>query len=263
MNKDEVEKEIQQKIVQEVDRKIRSTIYSRLETTITPGVYRTYEELESMFSRVFENIWAYSKLKTTEKRELYKAEHEIFIIGLASDEEKTSLGTVEPKRFENHISIVLTHTDDGTPKMILSEVAKLQHGIKKPNGERLLTDEVKAYRIQSDSEGEKNQFLFFSWIDMRRLDRDPEYRSEVIDVISNPQTILFARRHLGGYIGEIGISQDNSNGESVRSFRLKHDLTRVALCRKYREQFREKKTVKSKKAIPNAQGKEDPEDPQQ
>lgn len=234
--KDSQKKEDPQAIKTET---IQRRVFATLNAQVPKNTYRDIEGTLKMFEFVQNKMWAYSKLKTAARREEYEKELGILRIQEEAEDKAPFSGRVERKKRKEPISFILQSAENGKQQVILSEVGKLDWGdIPSKDGKVVVEGSVRQFLFESYENETKVRRVIYSNIDMMRLKLDTKYAEFVKNMLSD-QNVLFARRYLGGYIGEIKDRKATENKGVI--FEQDYNLEKVAICRAFQKEQRRKR----------------------
>lgn len=191
--------------------------------------------------------WAYSKLNTPQNRSNYKENIKALRLSNEAKKSDSLIGNVRREASRNFISAQLQALDYGENSARVTQIGRLINRVF-----NLDESAINQYALDRNVNGEQYRVIFYSNIDMERLQSDNVYADFVRGWLLSENTIPLAKKYLGGYIGEIGSKMVEVEGETINKLVVGHKLEHIAICRRYqRDRIVEKRnTANSEPTVP-------------
>ena len=229
----------------EIDQKIERKTLMRIQMSATKKLPYATQEIINMLFLLQGDIWAYSKINTTQNRADYIQELGCQRLSQEAKKFDAELGTIRRERLENFISVPIDKTDEGEIFSIIQTGRLVNRVIFMDEGS------TNQYALERNSNGDKSHIMLYGNIDMERLKNDSKYIEFWKSILFSKNAISFSRKYMGGYIGEAKSTMTEVEGEQQEVFSITHKPQQVAICKKYRAQEKAKAVAKEKQARNN------------
>lgn len=233
------------------DKSVSTKVLALLKISISKEPPKELEELEEMLLAVQRTVWAYYKLNTSEKRKSYEEEIKYQRLSQDSQKEDIFIGDIQPRENVKPHRVILNPNEPIENRTSIIDIGRLVN-----INNSVVEGYVGQYLFEKNVNGQRKRRVFFSKIDMEKLQNDPKYVEFVLNILSD-RNIMLARKYLGGYIGDISVTKAIVDERSEEILNLKFNLKYIALAKKFHRQERQKKAMQS--STPKLQNDEEQE----
>lgn len=219
------------------DEHIRRRTLSAIRTIVSMSKSDSIEDIEDIVFNLTKYIWAYSNIKTNEKRVDYKYRS----IVQKGDKTSKGLGNIEMSKLPKEQTYSFRPTAESKYARIdLSKVAILE-----AKAFVAYEELAKCYKVvRHRKDGHVIKCAVSTNIDMDRIREDREYREKVEKNLLSDEAIKIGQKYFGGYIGEL-----DTNGD------IKYDLECIGAMRKWI--YDKVKVKEDKEDLDNSEKQED------
>ena len=234
------------------DRAIAEKTLSRINMISKRKVPEGIEDIADLLFSLQGNLWAYSKLNTLQNRIDYKENIKVTRVAYEAKKCDSLVGVVRREVNHNAISVPLQVSEPGENSARVTQIGRLVNRVF-----NLDEDSINQYALDRSINGETFRVIFYSNIDMVRLQSDKDYAEFVRSRLLSSNTIPLAKKYLGGYIGEIGSKMVEVEGKIGEKLIFGNKLEHIAICKRYqRDRIAEKRKENNVQGNvnPNPQG---------